>query len=130
MAPLLCAWYDARCWCGDIARIGTVAASTSESYLKRHRIERRLYGTVVEALEGLANDETDAVVYDGPVLHYYAHRGFRGKVHVLPDTFERQDYAIGLRAGSPLREPINRVLLTTIGKPDWQVLLYEYSGIR
>ena len=31
-------------------------------------------------------------------------------IDMLPRTFQRQDYALALPTGSPLREPINRIL--------------------
>jgi hypothetical protein len=47
---------------------------------------------------------------------------------VLPNTVLRQDYGIALIAESPLREPINRIMLEKIGAPAWEEMLYRYLG--
>ena len=49
-------------------------------------------------------------------------------LRVVPRVFEPQDYAIALRQGSALREPVNQVLLDKTASADWQDLLYRYLG--
>ena len=49
-----------------------------------------------------------------------------GEVEVLPNTFDRQDYCIALPTGSPLREPINRILLDDKTRALWKDILFEY----
>lgn len=114
----------------DLARawVATVAGSTSEAYLRQHRMASRYYPTPLEGLQAVARGEVDAMVYDAPLLRYLATTEVQGKIEVLPITFERQDYGIALPAGSPLREPINRVLLDKIKRPEWQDTLYRYLG--
>jgi hypothetical protein len=41
---------------------------------------------------------------------------------------DSQLYVFALRESSPLREPINRVLLRKIHEPAWHDLLYHYLG--
>ena len=48
--------------------VGTVPNSTSEEYLRAHRIGQRAYGSVQEALAALRAGKVDAVVYDAPLL--------------------------------------------------------------
>ena len=52
----------------------------------------------------------------------------KGRVHVLPITFESQAYGIALPPGSSLRERINRVVLRKRLQPVWQDILYRYLG--
>ena len=80
------------------------------------------------ALSALAAGRLDAVVYDAPILRHRAIREVPGIVQVLPQTLERQDYGIGLPASSPLREPLNRVLLQRLREPPWQSQLNTYLG--
>jgi polar amino acid transport system substrate-binding protein len=68
------------------------------------------------------------VVYDAPILKYLATENFPGLVNVLPNTFVRQDYAIAVPQGSPLRETLNRVLEREIRSPGWQEVVYHYLG--
>ena len=67
-------------------------------------------------------------MYDAPVLRYVATIRLAGKIDVLPGFFHRQDYAIALRPGSPLREDLNRALLRRISRPEWQRALFRYLG--
>jgi ABC-type amino acid transport substrate-binding protein len=109
-------------------RVGTIMNSTSEDYLQGKRISFRAYKGLMEGLQATVDGKIDALVYDAPILRYLVNNNFRGKLDVLPYTFLRQDYGIGLPAGSPLREPINRVLLEEINRPEWQDILYRYLG--
>ena len=68
------------------------------------------------------------MVYDAPILKYLARENFAGEVTVLPNTFVRQDYAIVVPQGSPLRETLNRVLEREIRSPRWQEIVYLYLG--
>jgi ABC-type amino acid transport substrate-binding protein len=108
--------------------VGTVAHTTSESYLREHRLTFLVYPTAEEGLQALVNDNVEAFVYDEPMLRYLVNKDFKGKLAVLDSSFDSQDYAIALQTGSPLREPINRVLLTKIKEITWQDTLYRYLG--
>jgi polar amino acid transport system substrate-binding protein len=116
----------------DLTRawVGTIAGSTSETYLRQNHIASRQFQTPLEGLRAVAAGEVDAMVYDAPLLRYLATTELPGKIEVLPATFERQDYGIAMSAGSALREPINRVLLDKITQPAWKDLLYRYMGVR
>ena len=109
-------------------RVATVASSTSERYLADRHVMHTAYPDASAALAALTGGEADAVVYDAPILQYLIARELNGRAHVLPGTFQRQDYAIALSEGSPLRERVNRVLLEKTGQPDWQDLLFRYLG--
>lgn len=109
-------------------RVGTVAGTTSESYLRRQRINHRTYSSPEEGLDALLSLETEALVYDAPILRYLVKEQFPGRLVVLERTFERQDYGIALPSGSPLREPMNRIILRTIQQPSWEDVLYRYMA--
>ena len=109
-------------------RVGTVANSTSQSYLEEQRVSFQAYEMVIEGLQAISDGKIDALVYDAPVMRYLINENYQGQMHVLPKTFLRQEYGIALPAGSTLREPINRVLLEKVGDPAWQETLYRYLG--
>lgn len=109
------------------ARSATVTGSTSEAYLEARHLRRRSFPSVEEALPAVAAGDADALVYDEPILRYLV-RGADDPFAVLPETFERQDYAIALPEGSPLREPVNRALLRVIDGPAWRETLERYLG--
>jgi ABC-type amino acid transport substrate-binding protein len=109
-------------------RVGTVGGSTSEDYLFARGISPRPFDTIETALDALAAGSLDAVVYDAPVMQYHARRNMDGRVSVLPGVFERQDYALVLPQGSPLREDFNRIILEKTEGDWWQSVLSKYLG--
>ncbi len=109
-------------------RVAGVASSTGEQYLKARHINYWEYPDALSALQALAEGTVDAVVYDAPILKYLAKEKFPGSVTVLPHTFVRQDYAIAVPQGSPLRETLDRVLEREIRSPRWQEISYHYQG--
>jgi ABC-type amino acid transport substrate-binding protein len=109
-------------------RVGTIVDSTSAAYLREKGISSRAFKTVGEALHVMSDGEIEALVYDAPVLRYLVNQEYKGRITVLPNTLLRQDYGIALTAESPLREPINRILLQEISEASWQDTLYKYLG--
>jgi len=108
--------------------VATIPGSTSESYLSKNYISYKSYKTPLEGMRAVVAGEVDALVYDAPILRYLVNEELKGKVEILPKTFERQDYAIALPTGSSLREPINHSLLEKIRQEEWQETLYKYLG--
>jgi len=115
---------------GDLfgVRVAAVSSSTGAEYLDTQNIGYRSFPDALSALEALAAGRADAVVYDAPILRYLAKTKFSGSVTVLSRTFVRQDYAIAVPQGSPLRETLNRVLENEIRSPAWQEVCYHYLG--
>ncbi|MEO8397062.1 MAG: transporter substrate-binding domain-containing protein [Chloroflexota bacterium] len=92
-------------------QILTVAGSTADEYLQRIGIHAATVSTIQDAYPLLEAGKVDAIVYDTPVLRYYEARGGSGKVKVVGQIFNPEDYGIALPNDSPLRENINRTLL-------------------
>ncbi len=114
---------------GDLprVRVATVSDSTSQTYLQTRHIRHSKYAELADALSALDDGEVDAVVYDAPILRYQVLQD-HPSVSVLPTTFERQDYAIAMPSGSPLREQVNRAVLRVINKRSWDETLADYLG--
>jgi polar amino acid transport system substrate-binding protein len=115
---------------GDLpgVRVAAVANSTGEQYLRGRHVSYRNYADALGALQALEAGRADAVVYAAPILKYLARENFPGIITVLPNTFARQDYAIAVPQGSPLRETLDRVLESEIRSPRWQEIIYHYLG--
>lgn len=115
---------------GDLpgARVGTVKGATSDKYLRARRARVSTYATPADALDALDVGLVEAVVYDAPVLRYLANNKSKSLMHVLPQTFEPQNYAIALPPSSPDREAINRIILKHLAGDQWQDTLYRYLG--
>ena len=110
------------------ATVGTVANTTSASYLKQIQISFNSYGSPQEGLAALKAGKVQALVYDAPILRYFIHQNYIGDLEVLPYRLLRQEYGFALRPNSPLREPINVVLLQKIREKAWQNKLNQYLG--
>jgi ABC-type amino acid transport substrate-binding protein len=108
--------------------VGTIANTTSESYLNQRRISFLICGSPQEGLAALEGGKIQALVYDAPILRYYIHKNYIGSLEVLPYRLLRQEYGIALQQDSPLREQINIVLLQKIRDKAWQDRLSQYLG--
>jgi ABC-type amino acid transport substrate-binding protein len=108
--------------------VGTMANTTSESYLKQIHISFISYPSPQEGLAALKEGKIQALVYDAPILRYYIHQNYIGSLEVLPYRLQRQEYGIALQPNSPLREQINVVLLQKIREKAWQDKLSQYLG--
>ena len=109
-------------------RVLTAQASTSASFLDERLIRYETVDSIDDALVELAAGEADAVFYDQPILRYLVRERHTGSVTVLPNAFAKQDYGIALPPESPLREPLNRVILSVTQTPEWRQMLESYLG--
>lgn len=109
-------------------RVATVAHSTSALYLDRRRISYREYDTAERAMNALVAGEVEAVVYDQPILQYLVVEHAEGQARVLPGTFVRQYYGLGLPRGSELRQQVNVALLEALASGWWSEQRYRYLG--
>lgn len=112
-------------------RVGTLEGSATVGVLQSRGVGFRGFDSVEEALDALEHDEVDAVVHDAPILRYLV-KEREGEaerpLEVLGETFERQDYGLGLPTGSALREPLNRKLLEQLSSPFWREAQTRYLG--
>jgi polar amino acid transport system substrate-binding protein len=98
---------------GDLpgVKVGTVAGSTAETWLRHNKAKVSTYPDVASAIAVLNSGDLKAVVYDAPVLRYYLSKKVGTRLRLVGPTFEKQFYGIALQQDSPLRLPINRALL-------------------
>lgn len=116
----------------DLRRVAvaTVDRATSGEALAARDIVYRPMADVPSGLAALAAGEVDAVVYDAPILQHLVNREYPRRAAVLPFRFERQDYALALRQGSALREPVNRRILAVVNGDEWEDVLEAHLGER
>jgi ABC-type amino acid transport substrate-binding protein len=111
-------------------RVASVAGTTSGLWLAEQRIRFVSYPTVDAALAALVADAADAVVYDRPILSYLAQELGGGELAVLPRKFALNHYGFVLPTQSPLRERINRAILSHTLQPEWNDTVFRYTGIE
>lgn len=92
-------------------QVGTTVGSTTAKYLMDRNITPREFEKIDAAFRELEAHNLDAVVFDAPVLLYYAANEGHDKVRVIGGVFRRENYGIMFPAGSPLRKKVNAALL-------------------
>ncbi|MEH2240522.1 transporter substrate-binding domain-containing protein [Nostoc sp.] len=89
----------------------TTAGSTAATYLRENNISLLEVSKIEEAYNALQTKKADAVVFDAPVLLFYAAHEGKGKVQVVGSILREESYGIILPNNSPYRKPINQALL-------------------
>lgn len=109
-------------------RVGVVAGAAYVERLRTWGVRGRTFVDLEDALQALIRDDVDAVVAPEPVLRYQVARAFAGDVIVLDGAFLKANYACALPFASPLRKPINGVLVEFINSEQWQGVVRTYLG--
>ena len=109
-------------------RIAVVAGTTSEDYMRKMHVYIESYQKVEDAVNALDQNIVDAVVYDAPNLMYYARSEGNKKYTVVGKIFEPQDYGLAVPQGSPLREKLNRAILTLLESDELENIKRKWFG--
>jgi polar amino acid transport system substrate-binding protein len=92
-------------------RVGTVAGSSSADFLAKSGVVATPYADVGKAIDELFALQIDAIVYDAPVLLYYAAHEGNGRVRLVGALLHPEDYGVLFPIGSPYRKPVDEALL-------------------
>jgi polar amino acid transport system substrate-binding protein len=93
-------------------KVGTTIGSTASIYLKGIDVAAVEFEKIEHAFVALNNKQLDAVVFDSPVLLYYAATAGRHTVRIVGPMLRKENYGILFPRGSALRKPVNEALLT------------------
>jgi len=115
---------------GDLSghKVATVSLTTAAKYLDNHGIGYEGVSRITEAYPLLESGQVDAIVFDAPVLEYYAANQANGKMRVVGPVFNTQFYAFALQEGSPMRKTINQALLTMMEDGSYQQIYQKWFG--
>ena len=69
------------------ATVGTIQYTTSEIYLKTNFISYILFNTASEGLKAIEDGAINALVFDAPLLQYFANKDYKEKIEVPPKIF-------------------------------------------
>jgi polar amino acid transport system substrate-binding protein len=108
--------------------VASVQGSTSAEYLRQHHIEATEFAKVEDAFEALTHDQADAILYDAPILLYYASHEGNGKVQPVGSIFRRESYGIVFPTDSRYRKPVNEALLHIKEDGTYDRLYKEWFG--
>jgi len=112
----------------DDKRIGVISSSTAESFLRKQKIAYIPYTNINQMFTSLEENELDVVIHDFPVVQYYARNNGAGKVALVGDIFQREQYGVALPKDSPLTPEINDALLFLQENGTYNKLLVKYFG--
>lgn len=110
------------------ARVAAVDKSSGAEFLRRENIAYESHPDIKAAITAVLDGNADAVVSNVPVLKYHNKSVFHDKLLISDNFLLRNNMGIALPPGSPLKEPINRILLEKISEPKWQYAVYKYIG--
>ena len=112
----------------DNRTVATVSGSTSSEFLAGRQIDYVGHDDPQKMLRAFATGDADAVVFDGPILAYYAQGEGAGKARLIDRVYRPENYGIALPTGSMMREPINRTLLELQEDGTYNALLEKWFG--
>ncbi|MBX9257264.1 transporter substrate-binding domain-containing protein [Desmonostoc muscorum CCALA 125] len=110
--------------------VATTAGSTAAAYLREHHISVLEVPKIEQAYNALQTKKADAVVFDAPVLLFYAANEGKGKVQVVGTILREESYGIVLPNNSPYRKPINKALLNLKENGTYQSLYDKWFDAK
>jgi ABC-type amino acid transport substrate-binding protein len=111
-------------------RVATLEGSYAEDATRNLGADVLVTRKIEEAYKKLLNDEVLAVVFDEPVLLYFASHEGKDKVKLVGDLFHPQNYGFAISEGSEMREPINQALLKIIETGEYNILYKKWFGVE
>ncbi len=109
-------------------RVATTEGSTAATFLDGRDIAYRGFSDLDTLFAAFEEGSVDAVVFDAPILAYYAATSGAGKAEVVGPMFLRENYGFALPSDSALREPINRILLRKREDGSYDALYRKWFG--
>lgn len=108
--------------------VGTVAGSTSGSFLDQHGIQFQGFGNPDSMLRAFERDEINTVVFDGPILAHYLQTDGAGLARLIDKIYRPENYGILLPSGSALKEDIDLALLQFREDGTYDAILTQWFG--
>ncbi|RLK00490.1 transporter substrate-binding domain-containing protein [Ruegeria conchae] len=111
-------------------QVGTISDSTAANFLNRREIEFTGYADLQDMLAAFKDKDLDAVVFDAPILSYYASHEGRRTASMTGGIFLRENYGIAFPTGSPLVEDVNQALLSLREDGTYDEIYRKWFGAR
>lgn len=110
--------------------VATISGSTAASFLNRREIEYTSFDDLDSMLAAFKDNEVDAVVFDAPILSYFATHDGRKIATMTGGVFLRENYGIIFPTGSPLVEDVNQALLALREDGTYDRIYRKWFGAR
>lgn len=111
-------------------RVATIEGSTAAAFLDRREIQFAGFDGLGPMLRAFETGEVEAVVFDAPILNYYATHEGRDIAAMAGPVFLRENYGIAFPSGSDLVEEVNQALLAIRENGTYDDLYRQWFGAR
>ena len=111
-------------------QVATTRASTAAAFLKSKHVQVREFENIGEAYEALLSNSVDAVVFDAPVILYFAGHDGKGRVRTAGPVFRKEDYGIVFPENSPLRKKVDGAILALREDGTYEQLYEKWFGTK
>ncbi|MGA5386298.1 glutamate ABC transporter substrate-binding protein [Streptomyces pseudogriseolus] len=116
----------------NAAKLCSVTGSTSAQNIKEKlapKAQLQPYPTYSACLPGLQNGAVDALTTDDSILAgYAAQEQFKGKFKLGGFKLTNENYGIGVKKGSDLKDKINKALEEMVSDGSWETAVKENFG--
>lgn len=109
-------------------RVATTRGSTAANYLQAQKALVVPVDDINDAYKKLLDKDVDAVVFDAPVLQYYAEHEGKGRVQLVGPVFRKENFGIVFPPDSMLRKEVDRALLDLRENGTYQRLERTWFG--
>jgi len=111
-------------------RVGVTKGSTAAATVEKLGARAVEVARIDEAFDALERKDVDAVVFDSPVLMYYAANEGKGKASVLGAPFIKEDYGIAFprKGADTLRNKVDTTLLKMREDGSYQRIYDKWFG--
>jgi polar amino acid transport system substrate-binding protein len=111
-------------------KVATTRGSTAAARLAELRAQVIEVSRIEDAYQALLNKEAEAVVFDSPILLYYAANDGKGRVHMVGTPFHKEDYGIVFQEGNALRKQVNNALLALREDGTYQQVYDKWFAVK
>lgn len=109
-------------------KVGVPQGSTSDSFARAKGLTPIPFASPAEMYLAFEDGALDAVIFDAPMLAYYATNENPGGARLVDRTFRSENYGMALPSGSDLREEINQALLAMREDGRYAVIYTKWFG--
>lgn len=109
-------------------KVGTVTGSTSEAFLDQRDIKNIGFVGTEPMFGAFEIGVIDAIVFDGPILAYYANTQNPNGSRLVEASYRSENYGIAFPSGSVLREDLDQALLSMIEDGTSNTLTAKWFG--
>ncbi len=103
-------------------KLAAVAHSSGAEYLDQMHLPYTKYKDLPEALDSLADGQSNVVVNSVGALQYFVAKRYAKVIEVPQGLLAPAHMAIALPEHSPIKKPIDRALIRITNSPEWRTL--------